>query len=92
MNRPGPFARSALVTSVLLPGLAFAQTTAEPVAQFVAEANLEAMKHRHLWIAYAVIWLLIMALVARTARRQADLKKDLDSLSARVDEMEKNRE
>ena len=61
-------------------------------AQYVSDANLEAMKHRHLWIAYAIIWLLIMALVARTAKRQTELKKDLESLSARVEEMEKNRD
>lgn len=82
----------AIVASLLcLPALAWAQNT-EPVSQFAANTDLDAMKYRHLWLAYGVIWLLIMAFVARTARRQSELKKDLDLLSARVDDMEKNRE
>jgi heme exporter protein D len=72
---------------------ALAQEPADPVRQFAAaEAALDEMKYRHLWLAYAAIWLLIMALVARTAKRQAALAKDLQAISARVDEMEKTRE
>ena len=87
-------ARLAVAVSLLAssPVAALAEGAAEPVTQFVADANLDAMKYRHLLIAYAVIWFLIMAFVARTARRQADLKRDLDALAARVDEMEKHRE
>jgi CcmD family protein len=82
----------ALVVSLLcVPAVVLAQSP-EPVTQFVENNDLDAMKYRHLWIAYGVIWLLIMTFVARTARRQNDLKKDLDLLSARVDDMEKNRE
>lgn len=91
MNRLRLPTVGAFLAAALVPALVWAQT-GEPVTQFVADANLEAMKHRHLWIAYAIIWLLIMALVARTAKRQTELKKDLESLSARVEEMEKNRE
>jgi hypothetical protein len=76
-----------------LGGTALAQETAEPVRQFAAASEgLEEMKYRHLWLAYAFIWLLIMVLVARTAKRQAALAQDLQSLSARVEEMEKTRE
>jgi CcmD family protein len=82
----------ALVASLLsVPALAWAQNP-ETVTQFVGSSDLDAMKYRHLWLAYGVIWLLIMAFVARTARRQSELKKDLDLLSSRVDDMEKNRE
>lgn len=85
-------AAASAAAALLAPAWVWAQTT-EPVDKFVAEGDaLEAMKYRHLWIAYAVIWLLIMVFVWRTARRQADLKKDLEHLSARVDEMEKTRE
>ncbi len=72
---------------------ALAQEPTEPVRQFAAaEAALEEMKYRHLWLAYGAIWLFIMALVARTAKRQAGLAKDLQALSLRVEEMEKARD
>jgi len=69
---------------------ALAQEPLEPVRQFAAaEAALEEMKYRHLWLAYGAIWLLLMALVVRTAKRQAALANDLQALSSRVEEMER---
>ncbi len=71
---------------------AAAHAEGEPVTAFAASDALEEMKYRHLWIAYATIWILIMVLVWRTARRQAETAKDLQALTARMDELEKNRE
>lgn len=84
---------AAALAALLAPAVGAAQeaaASAAAVTQF--EPGLEEMKYRHLWLAYGAIWLVIMALVWRTSRRQAELKQDLAALQGRVDEMEKNRE
>ena len=75
---------AVLVLAALLTGSAFAQ---EQVTQFQGADN-EAMRFRHLWIAYGAIWALVMVFIWRTWSRQQATAAELADLKRRLATME----
>lgn len=63
-------------------------TPGEPSATQFSAASNEEMKYRHLWIAYAVIQVLIFGFIWRTWSRQEMTRKELDDVRRRLAEVE----
>lgn len=68
-----------------------ATPAAEPakvVDTFEASTDLEAMRYRHLWIAYSAIWLLVFGFMFRTYKNSQQTTAELEVLKRRLAELE----
>ncbi len=61
-----------------------------PAAQgaFQVSEELEAMRYRHLWIAYGVIWLFVFGFVWRNWKLERATDRELAALEARIGDLE----
>ncbi len=61
-----------------------------PPAQsaFQVSEELEAMRYRHLWIAYGVIWLFVFGFVWRNWKLERATSRELAALEARIGDLE----
>ena len=66
---------------------AVAQT--KSLKSFERDARLETMRYRHLWLAYAFIWLIIFGFVFRTWKMSSVTKDELESLKSRLNRLER---
>lgn len=67
---------------------AAAATEPAPITAFEAAEDAQEMGLRHLWIAYAALWLLVFAFVWRTWRREQATAAELEALRRRLAAME----
>lgn len=58
------------------------------LASFEKAERLEALRYRHLWIAYSMIWLVVFAFAWRTWKRTGETGRELAALKTRLDELE----
>ncbi len=58
------------------------------LALALQSSELETMRYRHLWIAYGLIWLFSFLFIRSTWRRLKESERSLESLKARVQELE----
>ena len=80
-----------LAAGLFVGGQALADTTQAPAAatqKFEASEKLEALRYRHLWIAYGIIWLSVFGFMLRTWKRSEETAKDLEHLKTRLSELE----
>jgi hypothetical protein len=89
--------RGALLLALLLPAVGFAEgeAPAEGVASVAAAKSafekterMEALRYRHLWIAYGTIWFLVFGFTYRTWKRSEATSAELDDLKRRLAELE----
>lgn len=59
--------------------------------QATSEAEMQDMRHRHLWLAYGALWAIAFAFIWRTARRQQGADRGLLDLESRLDAWERER-
>ena len=59
--------------------------------QATSEADMQDMRHRHLWVAYGALWSIAFAFIWRTARRQQGAERALAELESRLDAWERER-
>ena len=55
---------------------------------FKKEQRLEALRYRHLWIAFSLVWLITLVFVYRTWQRSQAVASRLDELKARLAQVE----
>ena len=67
-----------------------AQPQANETAQAEAakEQRLEDLRYKHLWIAYALIWLIIFSFIRSTWKRSEAVSERLDELKGRLKRLE----
>jgi len=71
-----------------------AQDQAQPQANETAQAEaakeqrLEDLRYKHLWIAYALIWLIIFSFIRSTWKRSEAVSERLDELKGRLKRLE----
>ena len=53
-----------------------------------AEARLEELRYRHLWIAYGMVWLIIFIFVFRTWKMNQTTTSELQALKRRLAKLE----
>jgi len=86
---------ASLATPVLAdePAGASAAERAPQVTAFQAtsEAEMQDMRHRHLWLAYGALWAIAFAFIWRTTRRQQGADRALKELESRLDAWERER-
>ncbi len=75
----------ALGAALLLSTAAFAEDTRDQEALEERKADL---RHRHLWIAYGLIWFSVYGFVFRTWARTRETAAELDLLKERLAELE----
>lgn len=91
---PALFAGLLSTAALALPAAAQDEApAAEPAAPEMPDAfakaeRLEALRYRHLWIAYGAIWLIVFVFVFRTWRSSTALSTELDGLKSRLAELE----
>jgi len=59
--------------------------------QATSEADMQDMRHRHLWLAYGALWAIAFAFIWRTTRRQQGAERALKELESRLDAWERER-
>ena len=59
--------------------------------QATSEAEMQDMRHRHLWLAYGALWAIAFAFIWRTTRRQQGADRALMELESRLDAWERER-
>lgn len=85
MRRSKTLCALVLGLGLLFAGTAYADDPRDPEA--VAERKSE-LRHKHLWIAYSLIWFTIHGFVFATWRRTRATAGELDELRARLAELE----
>ncbi|MCA9542940.1 MAG: hypothetical protein KC613_01075 [Myxococcales bacterium] len=84
-----PAEAPAAAASAASPAQPAAATTEAPAkAGFQQVERAENLRYRHLWMAYAVIWLLVFGFAFRTWQRTRDTGAELDELKRRLAELE----
>lgn len=84
-----PAAPVSAAASAAAPGHPAAVATQAPAkARFEQAERAEDLRYRHLWIAYAIIWLLVFGFAVRTWQRTRDTGAELDELKRRLAELE----
>ncbi len=56
--------------------------------KFERAERLEAMRYRHLWIAYGLVWLMVFFFMFKTYRLGQTTAGELDQLKRRLSELE----
>lgn len=86
-DAPPPATEAAQAAQVTGDAADEADLTPKQITEFRAE-RLEALRYRHLWIAYGAIWLIIFGFVWRTWRQGNATAGELDNLRKRLAELE----
>ncbi len=80
------FVKALVFGAALL--FATAALAEDPRDQAALEERKDDLRHRHLWIAYALIWVSIHGLIHRTWTRSRATAAELEVLKARLAELE----
>ena len=84
IEKAGEVAKSAASTTATESGDVY-----RPVDTAEREAALESLRYKHLWIAYGLIWLIIFLFMYRTYQVGRRNRETLDTLKARLAQLEK---
>lgn len=87
--------RIVLLLALLAPVSGLAETSAAaPTSVAAAQSSfekaerLEALRYRHLWIAYAAIWFIVFGFTFKTWKRSEITASELDELKRRLADLE----
>ena len=63
-----------------------------PIVSSERKEAMEALRYRHLWIAYGAAWLLIFGLMFRTSKQNDGTRQEIESLKKRLARLESSEE